>query len=95
MFSSFTMRSSTAVASVLVALVARATAINVIMSNDDGWASCNIRASYKELGRAGFNVRFGDDRAARFAEVWLRSYSRRLLWDDLVRVLWTCLPFPC
>ncbi|KZV97839.1 acid phosphatase [Exidia glandulosa HHB12029] len=31
-------------------------AINVIMSNDDGWASCNIRASFDELRRAGFNA---------------------------------------
>lgn len=33
-----------------------ATAINIVMSNDDGWASCNIRASYAELKRAGFNI---------------------------------------
>lgn len=37
-------------------LAANAAAINVIMSNDDGWASCNIRASYAEMKRAGFNV---------------------------------------
>ncbi|KAK5158564.1 hypothetical protein LTS14_003584 [Recurvomyces mirabilis] len=36
--------------------LAIATAVNVVLSNDDGWAEINIREFYSSLTKAGFNV---------------------------------------
>ena len=41
----------------LALLIASARALNIVLSNDDGWAVANIRAAYQTLADAGHSVR--------------------------------------
>jgi hypothetical protein len=38
------------------ALPLTASAVNIVLSNDDGWAEINVREFYYSLNKAGFNV---------------------------------------
>jgi 5'/3'-nucleotidase SurE len=41
---------------ILALLPLTAQAVNIISSNDDGWAEANIRALFESLGEAGHSV---------------------------------------
>jgi 5'/3'-nucleotidase SurE len=41
---------------ILALLPLTAQAVNIISSNDDGWAEANIRALFESLGKAGHSV---------------------------------------
>ena len=49
--------------SVVLSLLAK-TVISqkIVLTNDDGWASANIRQQYTALQEAGYNVRFSNSR---------------------------------
>ena len=52
------MRDSTLLrVAVTVSCVSVALARNILLTNDDGWAVAQIRAQYKELTDAGYDVR--------------------------------------
>jgi hypothetical protein len=42
-----------------------AAALNVLSTNDDGWAEANIRAQFNSLVAAGFNVKLSMNMAYR------------------------------
>lgn len=42
---------------IIVLIGGQSQALNVVLTNDDGWATANIRAQFDALNSAGFNVR--------------------------------------
>jgi len=50
------MRTSAILAAVSALLLPSASALNILLANDDSWASANIREFYKALKAAGHRV---------------------------------------
>ncbi|CCH43695.1 5'-nucleotidase surE [Wickerhamomyces ciferrii] len=61
-----------------------ALAKNIVLTNDDGWASTEIRATYRELTNAGHNVYLVAplEQRSGFGGTFTFSYTDKLLHDD-------------
>lgn len=70
----------------LVTLVcaAAASAKNILLTNDDGWLSTGIRATYRELAAAGHNVYLvaPSEQRSGYGGTFMFSYANTLFHDD-------------
>jgi len=72
------------VLSTLAGLAASALAKNIVLTNDDGWASTEIRSTYRALSQAGHNVYLVApvEQRSGFGGQFVFPYTNTLLHDD-------------
>ncbi|ODQ60130.1 hypothetical protein WICANDRAFT_78747 [Wickerhamomyces anomalus NRRL Y-366-8] len=68
----------------LTTVVSTALAKNIVLTNDDGWASTEIRATYRSLTQAGHNVYLVAplEQRSGFGGQFVFSFTNTLLHDD-------------
>lgn len=68
----------------LLSSIALAAAQNILLTNDDGWASTGIRAAYRSLTDAGYNVILVApvEQRSGYGGTFMYSYTNTLLHDD-------------
>ncbi|CDR42950.1 CYFA0S10e04170g1_1 [Cyberlindnera fabianii] len=76
------MKFTSALATICAATIA--TAKNILLTNDDGWASTGIRATYRELTAAGHNVYLVApvEQRSGYGGTFMFTYTSTLLHDD-------------